>query len=408
MNSNEKTLTRGKIIIISIATFLLILALFTAITIIMMVNRSEPTTNSNVDIAVSSDIAVSDALQDASQTFAESILTEVSESNKDEDLSSESDEESALDEINHGWVINEYGYTYVYGDSGYEQFNFSNTVLERYANSLNALVECVPNGTRIFNITVPVSSTFASIPRDIYVSDNFYNKSQSAFVSTVSTKLDDRIKNISIVSAMQEHFDSGEYLFYRTDKNWTSVGAYVAYKNFCENAGIVPYTLSNFIQKDVGDYLGSFYKATNAEKMLENPDRVICYATVPAVKTDLTVYDSGIVYTDYSLCENSVTEKNAYDIYLGTVAERYEINTTADGGSLLIIADSSAYPLVPLLASHYRKIDVINPKYFDTNINEFLEKRHYDDIITMCYSTNATSGDYIPAFNTMIGATIDG
>lgn len=341
---------------------------------------------------------------DSSGAFAES---------NNSDLTDVFDASESDNAILHGWVINNLGYTYFYDNSGYEQFNYKNTALERYVNSLNGLASAMPSNTKIYNITVPVSGSFADIPRDVYVNDNFYNASQSAFVSTVGAKIDQRIINVPIVTVLEEQYDNGEIVFFRTDKNWTSLGAYFAYREFCISAGLQPYELADFNSTEIGDYLGSFYNAIalsgNADDtefaniLSKSPDNMLVYSTVDDVKTSLTVYSSGLIYDNYRLCDNAVSVNNAYNVFFGMDAERYEVNTTASGGQLLIIGDSSAYPLVPFLASHYRKIDIINPSKYNSTLNEFLSQRSYDACLTMCYSTNAVSGEYVPKFNIITG-----
>lgn len=309
--------------------------------------------------------------------------------------------------IDHGWIINEYGYTYLYGDCGYEQFNYKISALERYVRSLNNVKGCFDNSTRVFSITVPVSSTFADVPREIYVMDDFYNQSQSAFVTTLSQKTESSIVHIPIVSILEDRYDNGEYVFFRTDKNWTSLGAYYAYTAFCEKAGISYYSLENFEKQVVGEYLGSFYNATKSANMSDNPDQMLCYSTLPSVNTSLTLFNNGLLYSDYNICDNDVAFYNAYNYYFGREAERYEVTTSSNGGALLIIGDSSSYPIVPFLCSHYSKIDIIDPREFDTTLNEFLKEHHYDDCVIMCYSTNAVSGDFVPSLNVLTGAVIN-
>lgn len=343
-----------------------------------------------------------EASETVSDAFNEvSDLSEISESSTDEEIS-----ETVSDILpEHGWVINEYGYTYIYGDCGYEQFNYKTTALERYANSINRVASYLPESTRVFSLTVPVSSTFAEIPREIYTADNFYNQSQSAFVATVASKLHENIVSVSLVPTLEEKYDSGEYVYFRTDKNWTSLGAFYAYSLFCESAGLSAHSLESFKKTNETEYLGSFYNATKSPVMSDNPDSLICYSTLPAVKTSLTVYDSEIIYTDYELCNNSVSCFTAYNVFLGRAASRYEISTTSNQSSLLIIGDSSVYPFVPFVASHYGKIDIIDPREFDENFKDFLNERAYNDCIIMCYSTNSISGNFIPSLNIFTGET---
>ncbi len=412
MEINEKKLSRKTVLWVTLATSLVIILILTAVTVLMN-DRSEDTpvsnieVSSNVEYSSAADLTSNDATEeaissetDASETFAETNKSEEA-SNEETSVSSENEDspKDEYDESIEGWVINEYGYTYVYKDTGLEQFNFGMSTLNRYADSLNAMCALVPQDTRIFNITVPVSASFVPIPYEIRERDNYYNSYQSTFVSTTASKLDERITNIPIVSLIEEKYNNGEYVFYRSDRNWTQLGAYAAYTAFCENAGIQAYALEEFEQKEVVQFLGSFYIATKSKAMENNPDALVCYSTIPSVKTVMTVYDSGLIYENYKLCENKTSKLDAYNVFLGTNAGRYEINTTASGGSLLIVGDSSVYPMVPFLASHYNKIDVINPEYFGTSFEEYLANRQYDDVIMMCYSTNAVNGNFVPAFS---------
>ncbi len=303
----------------------------------------------------------------------------------------------------HGWIINNLGYTYIYDGCGYEQFNYKEYALNRYINCLNEIDYIVDDKMQIYNIIVPVSSTFAEIPKDIYVSDNFYSQSQSVFVSTVQSKINSTITNIPIVNILEEKFDNGEYVFFRTDRNWTQLGAYYAYVAFCESTGVEPYPLESFVKKSNYEFLGSFYNATELEELKENCDTICCYGTVSSVGTALTIYDKGKVYNNYRLSDNKVNISNAYDCFLGITAGRYEINTNIGNESLLIIGDSSVHPIIPFLASHYNKIDFIDPKIHNETLLEFIKNRKYNAVLTMCYSTNAVNGDFIPALNEFAG-----
>ena len=88
---------------------------------------------------------------EASEAFYETS-DEISVSPEDSSYDS-SENTLEEDELQHGWVINKYGYTYLYDDSGYEQFNYSTQTLERYVNSLNHLSSLIPAETKIYSIT---------------------------------------------------------------------------------------------------------------------------------------------------------------------------------------------------------------------------------------------------------------
>ena len=345
----------------------------------------------------------SDMIDESILDFSEEI--EISEVSDMSDVSEYNDE---VDEIEHGWIINELGYTYVYNGCGYVQFNYKSSALERYVKTLNNFSLIAPTETNIYSITVPVVSTFADIPREIYVSDNFYNQAQSTFVTTVASKTDERIVHIPIVDQLELSYDNDNYVYYRTDKNWTANGAYLAYIEFCKHANFDPLPISAFKKNTVQGFLGSFYQATKLNAMKDSPDEYIYYLPSDGVRASLTVYDNGMVYNNYSVCGNKVNHSAPQYVILGRDAERYEINTTATDGSLLIVGDESTHAFVPFLLSHYNRIDIINPERFSTSFEEFFANRNYDDCLLMYYSTNSISGDYIPTLNSLTGATENG
>ncbi len=413
MGDYNKKITRRTIFTITSAVILFLVLVFTVLSFAIK-NEEDTNKTETVDDNITSqpsesvnDFSDNESFFEYSDMDTESLadISDISEISEVSDISDLTDEED--DVFEHGWIINEFGYTYVYGDCGYEQFNYKTSALQRYVSSLNNFVKSVPQNTRVFSITVPVSSTFAPIPREIYTADNFYNQAQSTFVSTVSSQTDERVIHIPIVDLMESNYDNGHYVYYRTDKNWTADGAYLAYSAFCEKAGLSVQPIAAFPKHTMSDYLGSFYNATKSESMAENPDVFVYYSPSLNVKSTLTIYDKGSVFDNYSVTAGKINPLYPQFVFLGREAERYEIHTTVSGGSLLLIGDESIYPCIPFLMSHYSRIDVINPQRFQTSFPKFFANRSYDDCLLMCYSTNSISGDYVPTFNYLTGEVED-
>ena len=359
--------------------------------------QSSETAESSYEVSFyNPDDAVSSAV---SQTFAEtggsSAVTEESGAG-----------EVQSGTVKHGWVINDYGYTYVYGNAGYEQFNYKMTALIRYVNSLNSLAETVPDNVRMFNIVAPVSCTFADIPREIYTADGFFNAAQADFVNAAGSKLDKRITNINVIPAVKALCDAGDSVFYRTDRNWTSAAAYAAYAEYCSAAGFNRYSANSFPKNDAGEFLGSFYKATGNDDMKNSPDSLVCFCPIPALSPKLTVYSGATVYDCFVPGRNALAQNDFETVYFGMKTGRYAISSSVEEGKrLLIIGDSSSYPLAMLLSAHYSLVEVVEPEYFSQSFAEYLTNSQFDDILTVCYSTNAVNGDYVPKFNLMTGVT---
>ncbi len=399
--------------ILIITVSVILVGLMTVLTLVAIFgNRGSE--SSYPDTSFEMYVSNSDLLNSEETDEISEIIIEISDigdlSDEMGDVSSDSSQafnENSQEEeplIYHGWVINPYGYTYVYGDTGFEQFNYKNTALDRYVNGLNTLASAIPADCRFFNMIAPVQSSFYDIPREIYVGDNFYNASQKAFVSTVESKLADNILDIPLIGKIERRFDDGEYMFFRTDKNWTAHAAYDAYAEYCEKADFSALSKGSFQTRAIEDFLGSFYKATTMKSMKENPDRLDYFYPNAGVDTTLTAFSDGRVYTDYRLSGNG-NSTNLWKLYLGTEADYYKIDSTSNGGTLVAVGDTSLLPMLPFLATHYSCIYVVNTMVFEGSIADFVAEQKADDVLTICYSTGAVSGEYVPTFNRLCGIT---
>ena len=88
---------------------------------------------------------------------------------------------------------------------------------------------------------------------------------------------------IDVLPALTEH--KGEYLYYRTDHHWTTLGAYYAYQQFCETLGLTPFDRDAHTAETCEDFYGTHYSKTrtwNAE-----PDTITWYD----LQNSLTVWN---------------------------------------------------------------------------------------------------------------------
>ena len=414
MKKRKFTITRSFVLTLTAVAILIFVLIFAIITFAINSGIQDELSDVGSTVENISDYNSFESILDITENVSDVIDLPVNDLSENTEISDVSDILDVSDmsndsvEIEHGWIINDMGYTYVYNGCGYVQFNYKSSALERYVKALNNISSIVPQNIKLYSITVPVATTFADIPREVYVADNFYNQAQSTFVTTVASQTSERIVHIPIVVELESSYDNGNYVYYKTDKNWTADGAYIAYQKYCETANIKPLPISEFKKNSVQGYLGSFYNATKLNTMKRSPDEFVYYQPSDQIKSSLIIYDKGMVYNNYSVCGNKIDRSAPQYAILGRDAERYEINTTANGGSLLIIGDESVNSFVPFLLSHYRRIDIINPNRFNTSFETFFENRNYDDCLIMCYSTNSISGDYIPTLNSLIGATENG
>lgn len=216
--------------------------------------------------------------------------------------------------------------------------------------------------------------------------------SQKTFIEGVYGQLEG-ITTIDALSFMTEHKD--DYLFYRTDHHWTSLGAYYAYCSAAKALGYSAYSLNDFnIETASSSFRGTLYSKT-----LDNgvaPDSIDYYhlkngepeITMTAYTgTEELVYDS-LYVRDY------LEVKDKYSSFTGSNQPIITINTNVKNGKkLLIIKDSYAHSLVPFLANHYEQITMVDMRYINVDLNYFIDVDEYTQALFMFNAVSFSSDE---------------
>lgn len=194
--------------------------------------------------------------------------------------------------------------------------------------------------------------------------------SEKAFIEECYGKTEN-LTPIDCLSYLSGHRD--EYIYYRTDHHWTSLGAYYAYAAAARQLGYSAYGLNSFnIETASSSFRGTLFSRTLDSGV--TPDSIDYYhlaSNEPTVK--MTVFD-GREQTEYdSLYVRDYLEvKDKYSSFTGSNAPLITIETDVDNGkSLLLIKDSYAHSLVPFLSKHYSKITMVDMRYINVGLDYF-------------------------------------
>lgn len=238
------------------------------------------------------------------------------------------------------------------------------------------------------------SAVFLCAPRavDVLTDSSVYEPAACspwtilAEVAPDALTLRDRLRQRSIL---------GERVWFRTDHHWTALGAFYAYEALGEALGYTPYPKDAFTAIEVcHDFLGTTY--SSARIPLVRPD------TVTAFRYE---GDGGYTCTDRLTgrtraglyVEEALAKKDKYQYFLGENTARLSItkNGESDRPTLLIIKDSFAQSLVPLLARHF-DIEMLDLRYFRGDatevIREITENPNYVGALIL-YNADTLTGD---------------
>lgn len=207
------------------------------------------------------------------------------------------------------------------------------------------------------------------------------------YINEFGKSLDKNIKFVNPYNELEDHKD--EYIYYKTDHHWTTLGAYYGYKAMCKDFDLEPVSLKDYNKTLVSD---SFYGTLFSKALFkrDNGDDINLY--IPKDKDDQVVVqyvnekkNSASMYDSEYL-----TKKDKYATFLGGNHPVVNIKTTAklkEERKLLILKDSYANSLVPFLTTQFTEITLVDPRYYYDDLNELIKQEGYTDILFL-YNAN--------------------
>lgn len=194
---------------------------------------------------------------------------------------------------------------------------------------------------------------------------------------------------VDVSTKLIEH--NKEYLFYRTDHHWTSLGAFYSYDQWREIVGLPGISESDYNQEVLSD---SFYGTTYSKANLYSVPADIITAYQPKAMGTIRVdYNNGQQIADTMYERSFLEKKDKYSVFLNANQPLTHIATGKENGKkLLLIKDSYANAFVQMLLADYEDIYVIDLRYFKQSAYDFCAENGVTDLL-MLYSMKGFSSD---------------
>ncbi|MFJ7661484.1 DHHW family protein [Lysinibacillus sp. NPDC097162] len=193
-----------------------------------------------------------------------------------------------------------------------------------------------------------------------------------------------------------------ETIYYRTDHHWTTYGAYLAYVAYAKQMGWEPLSQSDFLIKNVSNsFLGSYH--TRSQFTNVTPDQIQAYIPRKQVKTEMYIADSNQTFTTM-YDTNFLKKKDQYSYFLGGVHALMKLTTKLDPQQieqqkLLVIKDSYAHNVIPFLTNHIPEIHVIDLRYYNGNITQYMNENGIEDVLLLFNTTTFVEDTSISKIN---------
>lgn len=260
--------------------------------------------------------------------------------------------------------------------------DYDRTLVAKNVNAINQFAKRV--GIPCAMMLVP---TACEIQKD-QLDSNAPVLNQKMLIESVYSRMDGQLSTIDAYSPLYSSKD--EYIYYKTDHHWTSLGAYLGYSAASKALGYQSVPLNSFdIQHASHNFYGTLYSKVIYDQT--GPDTIDYYSYPKGTSVSKVVVDNGREKKEYDSMyfREYLDQKDKYSSFLGSNQPFVTVRSNAPGGKkLLVIKDSYAHSLVPFLTQHYSEITMVDMRYINVNLKDKLKLEDYDQVLFLYNAEN--------------------
>ena len=264
-----------------------------------------------------------------------------------------------------------------------------------YAKVVNSVAAALPS-VQVYNAVIPTMAEFYG-PQELYTD-------QISGIRKIYKNLDESVIPVNVVKEMWPHAD--EHLYFTTDHHWTQRGAYYAYKAFMKQKGNDVADLSEFPQKNVEGFIGSWMyslSGTPGESALTS-NKETMERFMPIVKYSGGVYLDMYMKNKWRDSEVIALNDDKYTTFIGGDMPLIKYTTDVKNGEkLVIIKESFGNAFATWAVNNYEEVYIIDPRQWngfnaqsdhgEFNLVKFYnEVCQFDDLMIISYPGSATAG----------------
>ena len=369
--------------IVTISVFVLILAVFLAGSLIA--DDKEFSDNENRYLAEMPKLVISDITDG---TYGKSIETYVQDHiiARDILMGLKSSSDSIIGKKDNGEVY--------FGDNGYlfaiEEVDYDQ--LEKNISYVNVFADKIAASGRDIDIKAMIVPTASEIYPQ-YLPKNADVPMQTEELAKIADALS--CDFVDVTDILKKH--AGEYIYYRTDHHWTTLGSYYAYRTYMNE--VYGKTEEIKLPEQEGysltivsdDFLGTNYSKAllpdiepesivKIEKGSTDDDKANAKLTVLNAKYEV------ISTFDEPYDESYLEKKDKYSYFISgnnpiAVLEKDIAEEQKNSRNLLVVKDSYAHCMLPLLADDFDSVTAVDMRYFRSNLDKVIEEYGITDVL---------------------------
>ena len=263
---------------------------------------------------------------------------------------------------------------FVFKNRAFEMFGGGPGMGKAYADVINSYNRLLSPGVQVYNLIIPVALEFEITEKYAKM-----QKPNRPAIENIYNSEDSNIKKVWAIDEIRKH--RTEYIYFHTDHHWTSLGAYYAYKAFCETAGLIPVSLDTVASKVKPAFLGSLYRLTRDPGLETNPDSVRYYLFRDSI--NFYIGSSSIGYwTKSKMYGEGASGPNSYSVFLQGDLPIVKMETQhKNGRKIAVVKESYGNAFSCFLINNYEKVVVVDQRYYTGDFLKMLKAEGINELL---------------------------
>lgn len=266
-------------------------------------------------------------------------------------------------------------------------------LIEKYQNPINSdkiinILNDFYKNMNYVNINLMLVPTSISINSD-KLPKNVEFKTQMKELNYIYNKI-----NFNTINVYDTLLEQNNYyqMYYRLDHHWTTYGAYYAYVEYAKANNIKYLSINDFeIEEVTKNFNGTLYSKSNDYS--RKSDSI--YLFIPkkhnyeveyvfSKKTSDTLYE--LSYLD---------KKDKYSLFLNNNHPLIVVTNknVKNNKEIVVIKDSYANSIIPFLVNHYSKTHIIDPRFYQDNVSDYIKDNKNIKDALILYNMNTVDED---------------
>ncbi|MCI7760454.1 MAG: DHHW family protein [[Eubacterium] saphenum] len=181
---------------------------------------------------------------------------------------------------------------------------------------------------------------------------------------------------VDVTGALSGHKD--EYIFYKTDHHWTSLGAYYAYAEWRRAKGETPEPIDAWTKRELCDnFRGTTYSKVNFP--FAPFDTIDAYFKRERHEVN---YNNGEYVTDSIFEEKFLNGSDQYAVFFNSNQAVTKINGSGSG-KILIIKDSYANCFRQFVVDDYAETHLIDLRFFTGKVTDYIRENGIAEVLVL-------------------------